>query len=295
MPMVTFHPRSGFALLAGSDVAAQPGDGAAGNTSQMRALQESVYSHDVDYTIGSPHLSHWRLRTRLVELLRRTIRNLSSGGAPPAVLEIGAGHGGYTEVALAMGARVTAVEMSQPSLDVLMDRFGTNDRFTGAHDPDGSLHCVGGGFALVLAVSVLHHIPDYVSFVRAAADHVAPGGTILTFQDPLFYPRMPAYQHAFDRAAYLGWRLGQGRFVAGANSLRRRITGHLDESQAGDMVEYHVVRRGVDELAIRRALAPRFERVEILPYWSNQSTIGQWLGERANWANTFAIDAGGRR
>lgn len=292
--LMVISVRSGFALLPGNDVAAYPSDGPGTSANQMRSLQESVYSHDVDYTIGSPHLSHWRLRTRLVELLRRAIRDLSASGMPTKVLEVGAGHGGYTEVALAMGARVTAVEMSQPSLDVLLDKFGTNDRLTGAHDPDGSLDCVGGGFGLVLAVSVLHHIPDYVSFVRMATDRLAPGGTMLTLQDPLFYPRMPAHQHAADRAAYLAWRLGQGRLVTGANSLRRRITGRLDETRPSDMVEYHVIRQGVDELSIRRALAERFERVEILPYWSNQSSIGQWLGERAGWTNTFAMYATGR-
>jgi hypothetical protein len=61
------------------------------------------------------------------------------------------------------------------------------------------------------------------------------------------------------------------------------------------MVEYHVVRNGVDESAIRDLLLEKFGDVRILPYWSNQSAAVQWLGTRLRLRNTFGILATGYR
>jgi SAM-dependent methyltransferase len=260
-----------------------------------RNFQEAFYTRDVDYTIGSPHLTHRRLRDRLVALLREAVEQASDSGLPPRVLEIGAGHGGYTETALALGCEVTAVEMSGQSVDVLRGRFGSNPRLSVVHDPVGDLAGVGNDYALVLAVSVLHHIPDYVSFLTRAADHVAPGGGILALQDPLWYPRMPRVEHLADRAGFLVWRLGHGNVGRGFASLSRRLRHSLDETKLGDMVEYHVVRHGVDELSIKAALEKEFGAVDVVRYWSHQAGIMQRLGERAGWANTFAVWAADRR
>jgi hypothetical protein len=153
------------------------------------------------------------------------------------------------------------------------------------------LGSVTGEFSLVLAVSVLHHIPDYLAFLRAVQHRLTPGGAVLTIQDPLRYSRMSAVQHRTDRLAYLTWRLGQGKLRTGMASLSRRMRHALDESKPGDMVEYHVMRDGVDEVAIDDELATRFDSVEVLRYWSNQSRAGQQLGDRLGWANTFCIRA----
>jgi 16S rRNA A1518/A1519 N6-dimethyltransferase RsmA/KsgA/DIM1 with predicted DNA glycosylase/AP lyase activity len=76
----------------------------------MANLQEVRYRYGVDYRKGSPHLSHLALHDRLVEVLRGTIRRLADEGLPLRVLEVGAGHGGFTETALALGCEVTAVD-----------------------------------------------------------------------------------------------------------------------------------------------------------------------------------------
>src|ERR1700730_16412203 len=96
----------------------------------MANLQELHYlSGGNNYWKGSPHLSHPELNDRLVEVLRGTVRRLSGQGLPLRVLEIGAGHGGFTDPALAMGCDVTAVDMCGPSVDELRRRFGTNPKF----------------------------------------------------------------------------------------------------------------------------------------------------------------------
>src|ERR1700761_559927 len=116
----------------------------------MRQVQETHYDADVDYRHGSPHLTHWALYDKLVDLVREEIRRLDAAGLDLDVLEVGAGHGGYTEPVLAAGCAVTAVEMSRPSLDRLTARYGTNDRFRAVHDPDGTLSTVAGGHSMVL-------------------------------------------------------------------------------------------------------------------------------------------------
>ena len=95
-------------------------------------IQEEYYLPHVDYRRGSPHLSHPKLNDRLIEVLRGMIQRLADQGLPLRVLEVGAGHGGFTELALAMGCQVTAVDMSEPSVDELRRRFGTNPNFHAA-------------------------------------------------------------------------------------------------------------------------------------------------------------------
>lgn len=256
-----------------------------------RSLQEAHYGSTADYVVGSPHLQHTSLRTQLSSVLRAALLETYDRGLPLRVLEVGAGHGGYTEVALALGAHVTAVEMSRPSLDTLLERFRTNPKLMGRYDPDGTLADVSADFSVVLAVSVLHHIPDYTAFLAKASDLLVQGGTLVTLQDPLWYARMPKRYHWFDRMAYLAWRSRRGNVSTGLASVSRRIFGRLDETKPGDMVEYHVVRRGVDESSVQTVLRDRYRNVQLLRYWSNQSAIAQRLGDRRGWANTFGVVA----
>src|ERR1039458_7593315 len=80
--------------------------------SGMSNFQEVFYADGVDYHRGSPHLSYWPLHDRLVATIRSQLTHLADAGLPLRVLELGAGHGGFTEPALAFGCEVTAIEMS---------------------------------------------------------------------------------------------------------------------------------------------------------------------------------------
>jgi SAM-dependent methyltransferase len=259
------------------------------------AFQESYYDEDVDYRVGSPHLTHWPLYERLVGIVRTSIADLQAAGLGSDVLEIGAGHGGYTEPVLAAGCRVTAVEASRPSLAVLERRYGANPDFSAVFDPDGSLDAVDGTFSLILIVSVLHHIPDYATFLDRVTGLLAPGGSLLSLQDPLWYSRLARRTHLLDRGGYYVWRIGQGNARQALATLSRRVRGVHDPSNPADMVEYHVVRDGVDEQAVMTVLGDRFDAVELLPYWSNQFGAVQRLGERLGLANTFGVLATGHR
>lgn len=253
-------------------------------------LQEMHYLPNVDYRRGSPHLSHLTLHDRLVELLRGVIQRLADQGLPLRVLEIGAGHGGFTEPALAMGCEVTAVDMSGPSVNELRRRFGTNPKLQAVHDADGTLRDVDDDYSLLLFVSVLHHIPDYISYLNDASKRIAKGGTLLTLQDPALYSRHSTAHHA-EQAAYFMWRLGQGNLTQGIQTRLRRARGVLDETEPRDMVEYHVIRDGVDEEKILSFARAAFSEVSLIQYWSSQLGLAQRLGERFGLQGTFGIIA----
>ena len=260
-----------------------------------RNLQELHYGANVDYRVGSPHLAYYPLRDKLVEIIRREQRQLADKGLAPTVLEIGAGHGGYTEPVLAAGGQVTAVEMSSTSVAELRSRFGTNPNFAALHTPDGSLSVVPSQlFSLGLAVSVLHHIPDYIAFVRQLSLRISPGGALVTLQDPLWYKRNRKAQ-LITRVAYVGWRLRRGNLKEGFSTAMRRVRHAYDDTKPGDVVEYHVVRQGVDEEALTRALSDLYADVQVIRYWSSQSRVAQRVGMRTNLTNTFGIVARDRK
>ena len=256
--------------------------------------QSEHYGQDYDYLNESPHLKHRRLYDELGNRISSAIEQSRRPGSPPEVLEIGAGDGSVTELLLARGYAVTATEMSAESIAELNRRFASNDRFKAVHDP-GDLSALGGAsFDSVLFASVLHHIPDYIAAVKnAAGNHLRAGGSLVSIQDPLWYPRMKPRTKRLSDASYLSWRLTQGELLRGVRTrMRRRFKGHSEQAP-GDAVEYHVVRDGIDEAALSGLLEPSFDRVELYPYWSTQGTAQQRLGERLSALNTFAMFATG--
>jgi hypothetical protein len=123
-----------------------------------------------------------------------------------------------------LGCDVTAVEMSKPSTEELQRRFGTNPKFQAIYEPEGKLSGAGADYSLLMFVSVLHHIPDYITFLTEASHRIVRGGALLTLQDPVWYARHPA-AHRAERAAYFAWRLGQGRPIEGLQTRLRRMRG----------------------------------------------------------------------
>lgn len=263
------------------------------HTNEMQRFQEGMFSNGYDYRVGSPHLKHWKLHERLVSAAKNTLADVIKRNLPRTALEVGAGHGGFTEAILAAGFQTTATEMSRPSLAQLNTRFGLNPGFCAAFDPDGSLGVLGTErFAVIFFPSVLHHIPDYISAIHTAiGDHLLEGGALVCFQDPMWYPGLRWKDWAAGNASYFIWRLGQGGYLRGAKTRLRRAFGALSQAEPADMVEYHVVRSGVDQTGILKLANGVFETVHLIPYWSTQSALLQRAGERLGVENTFAIFA----
>ncbi len=259
----------------------------------FESQQGAHYESEYDYWAESPHLKHRHLYEMLMARISSLIEMMPTQSRPPEVLEIGAGNGAVSERLLALGGSVTGTEMSRHSVATMNERFATNDRFQAVLDPDGSLETVGDReFDLVVYASVLHHIPDYEAAIRETVSrHLRPGGALVSIQDPLWYPRMSPFSLRLTNLFFLSWRLTRGHLLRGLQTRIRRAFRGLSEEAPGDVVEYHVVRNGVDEEAIRRLLEPQFESVEVLAYWSSQGAPQQKVGEWLNLTNTFAIFA----
>lgn len=256
--------------------------------------QSHAHGTDHDYTAGSPHLRHPTVTRRIVSACQNAVADSLRRQGRCRVLEIGAGHGVFTEHLTRSGAEVWLTEMSAASVQVLRERFRADPQVHIGHDPDGTACHTGPEVDLVVCVSVLHHIPDYLGTVGAVADRIAPGGAFVSYQDPVWYPRRTTAATIADRGAYLLWRVGQGHVLRGLATAGRRLRGSYDTHNPSDMVEYHVVRQGVDEQALHDLLATRFADVTVERYWSTQATWLQRVGESRFPANTFGITATGR-
>ncbi|WP_341538940.1 hypothetical protein, partial [Pseudomonas viridiflava] len=69
------------------------------------------------------------------------------------------------------GGMVTVTEMSRPSTDLLTRRFAGEDQVTILYDPDGrEAFRRGGTYDLILLISVIHHIPDYLGLIEELID-----------------------------------------------------------------------------------------------------------------------------
>ena len=258
---------------------------------KVNASQQAEYEEGHDYAATSPHLKHIELNAWVVRHLRAEVAALRDRlGRPPRVLEVGAGHGSFTAELRAEGADVVVTEMSRASARVLAEKFAADVHVRVVHH-DGPVRDLGV-FDAAVYLSVLHHIPDYVAeLVSTASDRLGPEAVVISFQDPLWYPRMRLRDRVVAQACFSAWRVLQGDLQRGARSLTRRLLGRLDEDNVSDMSEYHVVRDGVDERAIEAALGTQFDRVELLPYWSTQSRRLQRLGWSRFPANSFGVIA----
>jgi phospholipid N-methyltransferase len=260
----------------------------------MGALQELGHGAGHDYAKGSPHILHHSIRAHVTRVIQGVVAGILDHKGQCRVLELGAGHGTFTDHVVAVGAEVEVTEMSAPSVEVLRHRFRHNKRVNVTYDADGNGALAGEPVDVVLCISMLHHIPDYLAAVRRLVRRIAVGGAFVSFQDPLWYPRRSAGSLTVERGAYLLWRLGQGQLRRGVASVLRRRRGAYDETNPADMVEYHVVRKGVDELALRTLLEPTFRAVEVRRYWSTNLASLQFVGERLCPPTTFGVLARNR-
>lgn len=254
----------------------------------MSDTQARAYDQVKDYSYRSPHLAHRRLNAWLRDLILDAVMERPD---VPRVLDIGAGHGSFTEMLLAAGCEVVATEVAAGSVRELQRRYGRNPKFQAVHDPSGTIALPDPRrFTAILFASVLHHMPDYASATEDAVQRfLSPGGCLVSVQDPLWYPTVPRTTRLFGWIAYYAWRLTQGDLGRGVRTQIRRLRGKYDLENPSDVVEYHVVRQGVDERALADSMRRLFSEVTLVPYWSTQSRIGQTLGVTLHRTNTFAL------
>ena len=266
---------------------------AEGRRGAVERSQDGAHGDGHDYTAGSPHLRHAALRKRIDSRITGAVTETLQRQDECAVLEIGAGHGFFTDTVLAAGGTVNVTEMSRASFDYLAERYRDVDAVRVVYDCDGKAPFIDEAqYDVILLISVIHHIPDYLGVITRLCDTVLrPGGTVVTFQDPVWYPRQQRWERLLSWGSYFAWRITQGELRRGLATRWRRLRGVYSDSEPSDLVEYHVVRQGVDDLAIRDLLRERFANVEVDRYFSTQSPQLQLLCEKYVPPNTFGIVA----
>ena len=244
---------------------------------------------------GAPHIKHGALRELYGRLVCDVYDHATRYAPSPRVLDLGAGEGSVTLPFLALGAWVTAVDVSDAQLDRLRGKCQEHaDRLDlRCEDVDPAidqLAAAGDRFDIVVANSFLHHIPDYLGLIRRSVQLLAPHGQFFSFQDPLRYDTIGAFSKGVSDLFYVSWRVTRGDVIGGAlRRLRRKRGIVLDIPE--DNSEYHITRNGLDQDAIRAELEGLGLTCQILPYFSSQSTLGQAVCTRLGFLNTFAVIA----
>lgn len=255
------------------------------------AANEDAYDlrTDAEYLKGAPHLRHRSIQSIHRGMVEQIVTSIGKPTQDLRVLELGAGSGLASTVWMEAQAGITAVDASRANLD----RFVVRARPFGA--PVEAIHDDIGGFVqachdrydVVSHVSVLHHVPDYLALLRDSQRLAAPGGGLITLEDPLRYDRVSRLNRRAYQAAYFSWRVFRGNYRQGLKTRWRRMRGIYDPSEPADYEEYHVVRNGVDSDAVVGELQPYFSTVQVVTYWSTFAPALQHLGKHIGLRSHF--------
>lgn len=264
--------------------------------SQIAALA-NIAAYDSEgtrqYIDGAPHVKHASLRMLYGQLVVRVYDHARKYDKVPRVLDLGAGEGSGTLPFLELGARVTAVDISNSQLQELQYKCEKyNDRLeVRCEDIQETLKDNNQQFDIIVANSFLHHIPDYLGLIEEAVMILAPQGQFFSFQDPLRYDSLGRFTLYFSTMAYFTWRVLKGDVVGGVKRRLRRRRGIYLEDSVHDNFEYHITRNGVDQESIYDFFKTMGFDCDIHTYFSTQSRIFQPLGTVLGIKNTFSVIA----
>jgi SAM-dependent methyltransferase len=111
----------------------------------------------------------------------------------PDVLEVGAGHGTFTQVLAERGRTVVATDLSERCIGVLQRRFSRVSNVKIVHG-DTSMSADLGPFDTAILINVLEHIEDDNAALRHLWKSLKPGGRLV-----LWVPAFQALYSEFDR------------------------------------------------------------------------------------------------
>lgn len=245
------------------------------------------------YIDGAPHIKHSSLKKLYHELVLKVFISAKKYKKIPKVLDLGAGEGSATLPFLELGAKVVAIDISESQLALLRNKckFFSNMIKIKQEDLNKTLSNKNEKYDIIVANSLLHHIPNYMEIIERMIKKLNPYGQLFFFQDPLRYDTVNKFTNLFTNFAYLSWRIFQDDVVGGLKRRWRRGRGIYFDDSVYDNAEYHVIRNGVDQNAILRFLEKEDMDFRIISYFSTQSSFFQIVGSRLNMKNTFAIIA----
>lgn len=151
--------------------------------SAPEAIEHNRRAHDRVarvYDERHPEIFNDFEQERLAAALRRAAALAGDGRGSLRALDVGCGTGNLTRHLVALGAQVTAADLSRELLAQVAQRNRESGRVTTLELNGRDLAPIpDGAFDLVATYSVLHHIPDYAALVREMARVVRPGGIVV--------------------------------------------------------------------------------------------------------------------
>ena len=195
------------------------------------------------------------------------------------VLEIGCGIGTDTINFARNGTEVTAVELSDASLEVAKQRagvFGLADRITfhNGNAEELAAFVPAEQYDLVYSFGVIHHSPHPELILDQVTRYVRSGSTL----------KLMVYNRLSWKVFWIVLRYGKGNFA----KTRQLIAEH-SEAQFGSPVTYAYTRRELGEMLEQRGFRVREQRVEHIFPWRIRDYIEyryvkvwyfRWLPER---------------
>ena len=147
------------------------------------AIERNRRGHDrfaAAYDERHPEIFNDVEQGRLSAALARAVSLAGEGRREPVrALDVGSGTGNLTRRLIALGARVTAADLSPKLLAEVTRPLGASGQVkTRALNGRNLEPIPDGAFDLAVAYSVLHHIPDYAALVGEMARVVRPGGIV---------------------------------------------------------------------------------------------------------------------
>lgn len=158
-------------------------------------------------------------QARLRAALARAIGEVRPDRQPVRALDLGCGSGNLSGHLLALGAEVTAADVSGAFLQLVEDRYAGKPIHTHRLNGSDLREIADGTFDLVATYSVLHHIPDYLAACAELARVTRPGGVI--FIDHEASPNVWRDEAALSRFRREASRFDWRKYSRPANYLHR--------------------------------------------------------------------------
>lgn len=141
-------------------------------------LEQNIKAHDKiadKYDLRHTEIYNDIEQNRLSATIKKLLENFNGNNI--SVLDFGAGTGNLTSKFLKHGCRVTACDISKKILDVLKEKKNSVNLQIKQLDGE-KLPFKNNNFNITATYSVLHHIPDYLYFIKEMVRVTKHGGYI---------------------------------------------------------------------------------------------------------------------
>jgi ubiquinone/menaquinone biosynthesis C-methylase UbiE len=203
----------------------------AAESAATREVERNRAAHDrlgAAYEARHPEIFNEIEQARLREAVARALGEVRTGSRPLRALDVGAGTGNLTAHLLALGAHVTAADVSAGLLAELRRRYGHTGRVEPAVLNGLDLRPLPDeAFDFVGAYSVLHHVPDYASLVAEMARVTRRGGVVYLDHERTDESWSSETWRAFRRSA-ITWPRRRWWYFLQPSRYWKRVAPYLD-------------------------------------------------------------------